>query len=109
MLTRFEVEGFRNFYHRFTFNLTDVRDYRFNTTAIEGVSFPAVLSTVKTLSVKQISPMLFSIFQQMWGVGPSIPIKLITSALLMESRQRALLIRSALEMTKSSIVTKRLG
>lgn len=38
MLTRFEVEGFRNFSHRFTFNLTDVRDYRFNTSAInEGV------------------------------------------------------------------------
>lgn len=38
MLTRFEVEGFRNFSHRFTFNLTDVRDYRFNTSAInEGI------------------------------------------------------------------------
>lgn len=38
MLTRFEVEGFRNFSHRFTFNLTDVRDYRFNTSAIDEIA-----------------------------------------------------------------------
>lgn len=38
MLTRFEVEGFRNFSYRCVLDLADVRDYRFNTSAIdEGV------------------------------------------------------------------------
>lgn len=72
-------------------------------------SFLVVLSTVKTLSAKQISPMLFSIFQQMWGVGSSILIKLITSAQLMGSRRRASPTRFALGMTKLLIVTKKTG
>ena len=36
MLKRFEVEGFRNFDKRFVLDLADVRDYRFNSSAIEG-------------------------------------------------------------------------
>lgn len=35
MLTRFEVEGFRNFSRRYVLDLSDVRDYRFNSEAIE--------------------------------------------------------------------------
>ncbi len=36
MLKRFEVEGFRNFGSKFTLDLSDVRDYRFNCNAIEN-------------------------------------------------------------------------
>ena len=35
MLTRFEVEGFRNFDRKFVLDLSQTRDYRFNTDAIE--------------------------------------------------------------------------
>lgn len=38
MLTRFEVEGFRNFSYRCVLDLADVRDYRFNVSAVaDGV------------------------------------------------------------------------
>lgn len=36
MLTSFEVEGFRNFSRKNTINLSDVRDYRFNTEAVKS-------------------------------------------------------------------------
>lgn len=36
MLKRFEVEGFRNFNSRFVLDLSDVREYRFNSNAVEG-------------------------------------------------------------------------
>lgn len=36
MLTRFEVEGFRNFTYRYVLDLADVRDYRFNASAIDN-------------------------------------------------------------------------
>lgn len=36
MLTGFEVEGFRNFASKFTIDLADVRDYRFNAEAVKN-------------------------------------------------------------------------
>ena len=108
MLTRFEVEGFRNFSHRFTFNLTDVRDYRFNTSAIEGGIVSCGLIYGKNAVGKtNFSNALLDISA---NVGRRTFYSNKTNYLsAVGSHLRALLIRSASEMTKLSIVTKRRG
>ena len=109
MLTRFEVEGFRNFPHRFTFNLTDVRDYRFNTSAIEeGIVSCGLIYGKNAVGKTNFSNALLDISANV-GRRTFIPIKLTTSALLMGLGRCALPTRFALGMTKLLIVTKRLG
>lgn len=73
MLERFEVEGFRNFGHRFVLDLSDVRDYRFNSDAIEdGVVKTAVIYGKNAVGKTNLCNALFDLSS---NVGHEIKLR----------------------------------